>query len=169
MKNDSCRSVLRLCMFLSRRKEQMGFVQEDRIEYRVNDITSESLLLPSNSLDGSPLHITLDIARYFELTVGWKIAIDFQKSLLHSFWSGTCADINEFPHEFVQHLTLLPFFNLLPWRTLVEVKVLEIEGHLWQVILNLPFCPYIGSTAIRSSSAFELAIELTLLFCCHTP
>lgn len=89
-----------LCMFLCGRIEQMLLIQENWIEYRFYDIACKSWFLPSNPLNGSPLHITLDIARYFELAVGREIAIDFQKSLLHSFWSGTSTDIYKLPHEF---------------------------------------------------------------------
>ena len=45
--------ILYLCMFLLRRKEEMIFVQENRIEYRFYDVTCESWLLSSDSLNGA--------------------------------------------------------------------------------------------------------------------
>lgn len=45
--------ILYLCMFLLRRKEEMVFVQENRIEYRFYDVTCESWLLSSDSLNGA--------------------------------------------------------------------------------------------------------------------
>ena len=147
----------------------MVFVQENWVEHRIYDITCKPWLLTSDSLDGSPFHIALNIARNFELAVGREIAIDFQKPFLQSFRSGACTNINELPHEFVQQLLFLPFFERLSRRTLVEIKVLEIERQLWLLVIYLAFIPYIGSTAIRGNCALELIVKLTLPFCCHIP
>ena len=131
VKNDSCRSVFALCMFLRRRKEEMVFIQENWIEHRIYDITCKSWLLSSNLSDRSPSYFSLDMLRNFEVAGFGKFIIDLQKSFLFSFRSGTRTDFNELPHEFVQHLALLPFFKFLPRRTLIKIKVLKIEGQLW--------------------------------------
>ena len=158
-----------LCMLLRGRKEEMVFIQENRIEHRVYDVTCKPWLLASDSLDGSPFHIALNIARNFEFAVGREIAIDFQEPFLQSFRSSACTNINELPHEFVQHLLFLPFFECLPRRALVEIKVLEIERQLRLLVIHFALIPHIGSTTIQSSGALEFVVKLTLLFCCHTP
>ena len=157
-----------LCMFLLRNKEEVVFVQKNGVENRADDVASESWLLPTDSLNGAPFYLSNDMFGDFELTICRKIAIDLQQFFLFSFGSCTCADINELCHEFVQHFALLPFLKSLSWRALVEIKVLEVERQLWQVVLDLSFIPHIGSTALRGSCAFELIVKPTLLFCCHT-
>ncbi len=84
-------------MLLGGRKEQMILVQKNWIEHRVNDVPCESWLLTSNPLYGTPFHIALDVIWNLELAVHREIIIDFQKPLLHSFYSCTCTDIDKLP------------------------------------------------------------------------
>ncbi len=60
----------------------MILIQKYRIENGANDVTGEAWLLTSDSLNGTPFHITLNVARYFELAVGWKSSINLQKPFL---------------------------------------------------------------------------------------
>ena len=127
MNNSSCRSVLRLCMFLRRRIEQMVFVQEYWIEYIFYNITSKSWLLTTDFPNRSPRYFALDMRRNFEVAVFWEITIYLQESLLYRFLSCKRAYFYKSPNKFFEHFLFLPFFKSLSWRALVEIEILEVE------------------------------------------
>ena len=105
----------------------MILIEKNDIEDVVDQVSGDSMFLPSDIFDDSPFYFSFDESRNLEVATFGKRPIYRNVALLCGSDTVTLAQVHELGHQRRKKTFFLPFFECFTGRTLGFVEILEAE------------------------------------------
>lgn len=109
------------------------------------------MLLTSNILYNSPIHVTLNMSWYLEFRRIRKFTINGYNFLLGCFHSVLLTQIHKFYHQRREKFIVFPVFKVLSWWTLCRVVVLKTEQQQRGMAFYLLFISCVLNSLIKNA------------------